>query len=60
MGLFPGYLYSLESRGILPERPRGTVSTGYAKALIEHRLKLGLPLPPDTAALLEQIAAAER
>jgi hypothetical protein len=55
MKISAAYLYQLEMRGVLPERPFGIIPPEYARMLVEHRRSRGLPLPENVDYLLRVI-----
>jgi len=55
--IFPAQCDALQSRGILPERPRGQMTPEYILALAEYcRTRRG-PLSPEAEALIKSVKA---
>lgn len=57
--IYPSHAYALVARGVLPNDPRGIVSTGYIIALADHIKAHRGSIPPDGTALVEAVKGGD-
>lgn len=58
--LYPCTVYQMESRGVLPKRPRGKVTAEWLAALLVWHESARGTVPPEAAKLVKTVKARER